>query len=230
MARLTVQAKDALLVERRAQLLDAALRLLAERGFAATSVDAIAKAAGLAKGTVYLYFPTKEALLDALIERQSLLPDLAPLLERGAQLPAGGLDEAFVRAVIEAVWRALHARRELLGVLAHGGAGLETMRRLLHRMLPVDEALALALGARMGPARAAVLDPFVAVRGTLGLLVSLFFEQHVLGGHALHPLADEVVIGSVTELFLRGASARAPASAAAPLKAAQPAKKPRTRR
>jgi AcrR family transcriptional regulator len=58
------------------ELVAAALACFAERGFAATKLDDIAAKAGVAKGTVYLYFPSKEELFKAVI-RESLLPNLA---------------------------------------------------------------------------------------------------------------------------------------------------------
>lgn len=51
---------------RRAELLTAAVRLFAERGYEHTSVQAIIDALGLSKGAFYHHFPSKEALLDAL--------------------------------------------------------------------------------------------------------------------------------------------------------------------
>ena len=47
---------------RPAELLEAALDVFAEKGFAAARMDDIAARAGVAKGTVYLYFPGKEAV------------------------------------------------------------------------------------------------------------------------------------------------------------------------
>ena len=49
------------------QLLDAALSLFVEKGFAATRAEEVAKLAGVSKGTLYLYFPSKEELLKAVI-------------------------------------------------------------------------------------------------------------------------------------------------------------------
>jgi len=57
------------------ELIDAALACFAERGFAATRLDDIAARAGVSKGTVYLYFPSKEELFKAVI-RESLLPSI----------------------------------------------------------------------------------------------------------------------------------------------------------
>lgn len=56
--------------ERRAQILGAALELWGERTFASYAMAEVAVRAGLAKGTLYLYFETKEALLLALLEAQ----------------------------------------------------------------------------------------------------------------------------------------------------------------
>ena len=53
------------------EVLDAALELFVEKGFAATRVEDIATRAGVSKGTVYLYFPSKEAVLEGLVRRAS---------------------------------------------------------------------------------------------------------------------------------------------------------------
>jgi AcrR family transcriptional regulator len=49
------------------QLLDAALVLFVEKGFAATRAEEVAQRAGVSKGTLYLYYPSKEELLKAVI-------------------------------------------------------------------------------------------------------------------------------------------------------------------
>jgi AcrR family transcriptional regulator len=54
---------------RRTQILDVALRLFETRGFAETSVDEIVRAAGVAKGTFYYYYQTKQDVLGALASR-----------------------------------------------------------------------------------------------------------------------------------------------------------------
>ena len=57
------------------EILAAALALFAERGFAATRLDDVALRAGVTKGTLYLYFPNKEELFEAVV-RQTLVPNL----------------------------------------------------------------------------------------------------------------------------------------------------------
>lgn len=49
------------------ELLDAALELFVEKGFAATRAEEVAARAGVSKGTLYLYYPSKEDLLKAVI-------------------------------------------------------------------------------------------------------------------------------------------------------------------
>jgi AcrR family transcriptional regulator len=53
--------------ERREQILETALRLFAEGGYEATPISRIAKEAGVAKGLIYNYFPSKEALMEEII-------------------------------------------------------------------------------------------------------------------------------------------------------------------
>ncbi|OUD08313.1 hypothetical protein BVC71_14165 [Marivivens niveibacter] len=55
---------------RPSEIIAAAVELWKERGFAATRLEDIAKGAGIAKGTVYRYFPSKEAVFEAAVEEQ----------------------------------------------------------------------------------------------------------------------------------------------------------------
>lgn len=64
---------------RRDALLQAAHDLFSRHGFADTRMDDVAAAAGVSKGTVYLYFPTKEALFAALL-RRDVLPRVGRIL------------------------------------------------------------------------------------------------------------------------------------------------------
>lgn len=56
--------------ERPQELLDAALSLFVEKGFAATRTDEVAARAGVSKGTLYLYYSSKEELLKAVIAQR----------------------------------------------------------------------------------------------------------------------------------------------------------------
>lgn len=67
-------------------MIEAALRLFRERGYEATTVEQIAEAADVAKGTFFNYFETKEAILPALVEWR--LQALETALEPGQGAPA----------------------------------------------------------------------------------------------------------------------------------------------
>ena len=73
--------------ERRiAELLDAAGQVFAESGYSATTTNAIAARAGVSPGTLYQYFPNKDAMADALAEKFA-----AQLVELRALLAGPGL-------------------------------------------------------------------------------------------------------------------------------------------
>src|ERR1700730_5854518 len=68
--------------DKRQSILDAALDEFAARGFADTRLDDVARRAGVAKGTIYLYFRDKENLFQDLVRTR-----LSPLI--GTVQPAG---------------------------------------------------------------------------------------------------------------------------------------------
>src|SRR5207244_4625882 len=81
--------------ERREAILAAALEEFSARGFAATRLDDVARRAGVAKGTIYLYFRDKESLFQELVRTM-----LSPLV--GA-IEAAPLRDLPIRAVVELI-------------------------------------------------------------------------------------------------------------------------------
>lgn len=86
---------------RPSELTAAALELFVEKGFAATRLDEIASRAGVSKGTLYLYFDSKEDLFKAVI-REAMLP----ALDEGEQLVSGfpGDTESLLRQIVYGWW------------------------------------------------------------------------------------------------------------------------------
>jgi len=80
------------------ELLDAALALFVEKGFAATRSDEVARAAGVSKGTLYLYYPSKEELFKAVV-RQNLSALIAEGVEM-AEAHAGSTSELLVGLMV----------------------------------------------------------------------------------------------------------------------------------
>lgn len=61
--------------------MNTALFVFAERGFAQTTIKDLADAAGTSDGLMYHYFPSKEKLLEAVVEHHSFLPQLREILK-----------------------------------------------------------------------------------------------------------------------------------------------------
>jgi AcrR family transcriptional regulator len=97
---------------RPAELLAAALDLFVERGFAATKLDDVATRAGVSKGTLYLYFSSKEELFKAVIQQGIL-----PLLDQGEEvLEQHQGDAASLLEVMLKTWWALIGESRLAGI------------------------------------------------------------------------------------------------------------------
>src|SRR5260370_6297276 len=94
---------------RRDTILNAAMRVFAQSDFAEAKMDQIAAAADLSKASLYLYFPSKHALLHSVLERYALLPELPTMMAAlGDMPPALGIP-----TLIAEIWHLLQQRREL---------------------------------------------------------------------------------------------------------------------
>jgi AcrR family transcriptional regulator len=88
---------------RRGAILEAALEEFSARGFAAARIDDVARRAGVAKGTIYLYFRDKEALFQELI-RTMLVPIVAALETPTPDVPTRVLLEGFIELFVREVY------------------------------------------------------------------------------------------------------------------------------
>lgn len=93
---------------RPAEILDAALTLFVEKGFRATKMEDIARAANVTKGTPYLYFQNKEEIFKAVV-RDTLVPRLTNLQAMSAQ-HEGSSTELLVR-LLQAWWQDIGSTR-----------------------------------------------------------------------------------------------------------------------
>jgi AcrR family transcriptional regulator len=73
-------------LDRRAQILDAALVCFAQRGFHQTSMHDISAEAGISVGLIYRYFANKEAVISAMADRHK--KEIQEVLERARQAPS----------------------------------------------------------------------------------------------------------------------------------------------
>ena len=211
MPRVSAKDRPAFVEERRTAILEAALRVWAKRGFDGTSLSEVAGEAGLTKGTLYLYFPSKLALLEEAFRRYSLQPEIENGLARlrGKPLPD------VVRGLVTLFWRGLEERRELAGVLLRELPNhvAEARHFVEQVMLPMNRLLADYLETALPAERRARIDTLVAARLLPGMVVAFFLSQEILGAKELMPIATERIVGTITELFLHGTLGSEPARA-----------------
>ncbi len=202
MPKIPASERDAFYEARRTQLADVALKLWAEQGFDQTSVAAIAREAGVAKGTFYLYFETKDALLEDVLRRNSLLPNILKLID---DLRDRSLEDA-VHGFVRGAWRHLCSHRDLVLIaLRELPTHLDEAQRMFERvMVPANALLADYLKERVDPARAEEISLVISVRGLLGMLLSVFLTQEVLGAGRFLPVSEDEITFTIAELFLHG--------------------------
>lgn len=95
-----------------AVLIEATERVLTKEGYAAATTNRIAEVAGVSIGTLYHYFPTKEALIEALVHR--MWQDELALVEARARIVVEAPVEVAVREVVHAFVEVVRRRETLV--------------------------------------------------------------------------------------------------------------------
>jgi AcrR family transcriptional regulator len=199
------------------EVLDAALELFIEKGFAATRVEDIAARAGLGKGTVYLYFPSKEAIIEGLV-RRALLPiadtalgfvrvyqgDPRTVISLVLRMLAGKLHDPKVVAIPKLVFREVVAIPALAGMYR---------REVLDRVIPVIEGL-IRRGIAEGYLRP--VDPHLTIRSIVGPLVLHVILADVFGVAPPDGIAFDRMIENHISILFDGMSAPRGDSATGP--------------
>jgi len=189
---------------RRKEIIDAAIKLFSEQGYARTTTKAIAREAGIAEGTIYKYFPSKRDLLFAF-----LTPSVLDPLNAMFAVSEGTEDLQVLRAFIRnrlALW----LRNRPLVIAIHSEALFnrelaEAMKRNI--FLPATQMVSAYLARRIAEGVFRPLNTTVAARALLGqLLVNFFFWDtlYEMGDE----LSEETLIDELASLFLFGALRR----------------------
>src|SRR5712671_2064760 len=164
--------------KRPGEIIDAALTLFVEKGFAATRLDDVAARAGLSKAAIYLYFEDKTALFQGVV-RQAVAANLgtveamlkahrgpvAELLPRILEFMAGRIDQSPIAAVAKLVISESRAFPEI---------GRFYLKEVIGRGLPLLEGL-IRRGIAQGEFRR--VDPAMTVRSLIGpMLLSIVWK------------------------------------------------------
>ena len=166
---------------RREAVLSAALDEFSLRGFEAARLDDVARRAGVAKGTIYLYFRDKESLFQELI-RTMLTPLVGTIEALGAaDIPlntlADQIADLFVREVYET------RRKDVIRLMIAEGRRFPKLaefyyREVLSRIIAAVRALLLRAASRGEiPAGLADFPQIIAAPGLVAIIWSGLFER-----------------------------------------------------
>jgi TetR/AcrR family fatty acid metabolism transcriptional regulator len=162
--------------DKRARILKAAIKVFAKKGFYATRVSEIAKAAGVADGTIYLYFKNKDDVLITIFEDG--LKQLLEILQRVAES-----DESFetrITRIIELQLGLLEDQRDLAEVIT---VNLRQSSRLLKQyaaplfMQYIDVIAGVIREGQEEGAFRQDLNPRVVARSLFGALDAILLTR-----------------------------------------------------
>jgi AcrR family transcriptional regulator len=174
-------ARQARSAARRETILSAALDEFSSRGFEAARLDDVAKRAGVAKGTIYLYFRDKESLFQELV-RAMLTPLVGTIEALGAaEVPISVLSEQIVELFMREVYET--RRKDVIRLMISEGRRFPKLaefyyREVLARIIAAVRALLRRAAARGEvPEALAEFPQIVAAPGLVAIIWSGLFER-----------------------------------------------------
>lgn len=172
------------------RILDAALVSFGSRGYEATSLDSLADGLGVRKQSILYWFPSKEALLEALIDRSAA--ELAEALQGSLDRAGDGWDR--VEAVVRSVFRLAARRPELLGLVREvGRLGPPAATRLTLALDPLVVRASAFLEAEMDAGHMRRHEPRLLLLAIYSTVVGMVTEVEVLRALGEEPTARSLV-------------------------------------
>lgn len=189
----------------RTRVLDAALASFGTKGYEATSLDALASGLGITKQSILYHFSSKEALLEALIDRSAI--ELAEVLE-GA-IATAGPGFARIEAVVRSVFRLAARRPELLNFVREvTRLGPPAATRLTNALDPLVARAAAFLEAEMDAGTMRRQEPRLLLLAAYSTVIGMATEVEVLRALGEEPGVRSLVRRRVELIaFLRSALA-----------------------
>jgi AcrR family transcriptional regulator len=196
--------KKRVTLERRAQILKAAMDVFTRKGFTAATLPDIAGKAGVAVGTIYLYYPSKRELFIAVIKNLIIT---APLLDLVYRIPRENIAVVFAQIMqnrFDLIQNEEMSRMPaLMGEVARDPELKKVWAELFFKPLFSQfEGIYRAMQSADKPGRIA---PAVAVRAAGGLIMG-FLMFNLLEGESspLNDLPREKVAADMVEFMLHG--------------------------
>jgi AcrR family transcriptional regulator len=193
--------------QRPEEIAAAALRVFAKRGLHQTTLDDVAKEAGVSKGTIYLYFKSKEELFIAAAQRVVPTPEELPLGKTSQPITEKELGK-LLREAARTMYRRLctPAYRAFFSLMA-----AETLRhpewgQLYFERIVLAQNRRFAELLQQAATKGAIrqVDFLLAARAFLGMFLTMALTQEHLGGKHLTPFSEQQIVDSLIDIFLHG--------------------------
>jgi AcrR family transcriptional regulator len=161
------------------EIVDAALEVFAEKGYAAARLEDVARRAGVTKGTIYLYFENKGALFKAVV-RQTIIPNIARAEREAAAF--GGSAAELLRDMITRWWRVMGETKlsAIPKLVLSEAANFPALARFYQREVVARSHRLIAGVVHRGIARGEFLpvDVMAVTRLAMAPLVLAVLNQH----------------------------------------------------
>lgn len=172
------------------RILVAAMGEFGTRGYEATSLDDLARLLGIRKQTILYWFPSKEALLEAVVDRCA--DEVTRRLERGLAGAGEGFDR--VEAMVRVMFRLAARHPTMLGFLREvTRLGPPASTRLLTRLAPLVDRAAGYLEDEMDAGRMRRHDPRLLLLASYSMVTGLATEVEVLRAFGEEPSLASLV-------------------------------------
>jgi TetR/AcrR family transcriptional regulator, fatty acid metabolism regulator protein len=191
--------------EREALILQVAEEVLVEKGYYETSIDEIAARVGIAKGTVYLHFPSKEDLFTAIFERD--MQNIMDLVEK--TISTNTTARARMEAILQLLYGGIFNKRvQLLYSLSNNTALRHTFMEKKTCMRDLWDQLSARVSALLEEGKAAgefdaALPTTIMVSAFFSLLSPRSFERLMVEGQ----MSAEEVASDLGRIYFKGITA-----------------------
>ena len=204
-AKVSKDKREQYLEDRRADILQAAISVFSQKGFEGANVADIAAEAKIAKGTIYLYFKSKDEIFRAILEDFSFLPHLMDILQ-DREAPVEETLGRLARRYMDFMGEQMAIIRI---VLLEGGRFLDEPSEVYTQSAlkgNMELASYFQEQLEMGRLRETV-NPFLTARAFMGLMMTHLMLQEGIGGKHVTSVSEEAWIREIVNLVIAGIKA-----------------------
>ncbi len=207
--RVSAAQREEYLKDRRNLILDAAIEVFGNKGLDGATVDDIAQAAGISKGTIYLYFESKNDIFDAILAERSTMPLMIDLLNSSKQ-SMDSVDfplQSFLEDVCAKFLNELEKIYPLFRLVVADAYRFPVQAEHVYNnlILKGNQMVADLLTAQSKAGKIRQLEsPLITARIFMGMLLIYMLSQEVLGGKKYTPIKRDEWVKEAVRIFLDG--------------------------